>query len=161
MTVDGWLQDSELRAAELAQPLRVRPGIERLLVTSTRRDGTLAGPDVELLEDVLAVGLPVVAAGGIATLDDLRALAALGCEGAVTGSAIWLGRFSLAEAMSGHAAALSPGAKRPFRGLRAMGIRFRGCSSCAKRQRGNRQRDLARPLQPRRGAYCGCGTILM
>ena len=69
-------------------------------MTSTRRDGTLAGPDVELLEDVLAVGLPVVAAGGIATLDDLRALAALGCEGAVTGSAIWLGRFSLADALT-------------------------------------------------------------
>ena len=49
---------------------------------------------------MLAVGLPVVAAGGIATLDDLRALAALGCEGAVTGSAIWLGRFSLAEALT-------------------------------------------------------------
>ena len=115
VTVNGWLQDSEIRAAELARRC-ASAGIERLLVTSTRRDGTLAGPDVELLEDVLAVGLPVVAAGGIATLDDLRALAALGCEGAVTGSAIWLGRFSLAEAI-GSPAALSPGAKRPFRGL--------------------------------------------
>ena len=57
-------------------------------------------PDVELLGDVLAAGLPVVAAGGIASLDDLRALRRLGCEGAVTGSAIWLGRFSLAEALS-------------------------------------------------------------
>ena len=52
VTVDGWLQDSELRAAELAQRC-ASAGIERLLVTSTRRDGTLAGPDVELLEDVL------------------------------------------------------------------------------------------------------------
>lgn len=99
VTVNGWLQDSEIRAAELAQRC-ASAGIERLLVTSTGRDGTLAGPDVDLLEDVLAAGLPVVAAGGIATLDDLRALRRLGCEGAVTGSAIWLGRFSLAEALS-------------------------------------------------------------
>jgi phosphoribosylformimino-5-aminoimidazole carboxamide ribotide isomerase len=99
VTVSGWTQNSELRAVELAQRCAAA-GIERLLVTSTGRDGTLAGPDLELLEDVLAVGLPVVAAGGIATLDDLRALRRLGCEGAVTGSAIWLGRFSLAEALS-------------------------------------------------------------
>jgi phosphoribosylformimino-5-aminoimidazole carboxamide ribotide isomerase len=99
VTVGGWTQDSELRAVELAQRCAAA-GIERLLVTSTDRDGTLAGPDVDLLEDVLAVGLPVFAAGGIATLDDLRALRRLGCEGAVTGSAIWLGRFSLAEALS-------------------------------------------------------------
>jgi len=99
VTVSGWTQDSELRAVELAQRC-ASSGVERLLVTSTGRDGTLAGPDVELLEDVLAAGLPVLAAGGIATLDDLRALRRLGCEGAVTGSAIWLGRFSLAEALS-------------------------------------------------------------
>jgi phosphoribosylformimino-5-aminoimidazole carboxamide ribotide isomerase len=99
VTVNGWTRDSELRAPEFARRCAAA-GIERLLVTSTGRDGTLAGPDVELLEEVLAVGLPVVAAGGIATLDDLRALRRLGCEGAVTGSAIWLGRFSLAEAFS-------------------------------------------------------------
>lgn len=98
VTVSGWTQDSELRAVDLARRC-ASAGIERLLVTSTGRDGTLAGPDVELLEDVLGVGLPVVAAGGIATLDDLRVLRRLGCEGAVTGSAIWLGRFSLADAL--------------------------------------------------------------
>ena len=99
VTVSGWLEDSELRAVELAQRCAAA-GVERLLVTSTGRDGTLAGPDVELLQEVLAVGLPVVAAGGIATLDDLRALRRLGCEGAVTGSALWLGRFGLPEALS-------------------------------------------------------------
>jgi phosphoribosylformimino-5-aminoimidazole carboxamide ribotide isomerase len=98
VTVNGWTRDSELHAAEFARRC-ASAGIERLLVTSTNRDGTLAGPDVELLEEVLAVGLPVVAAGGIATLDDLRVLCRLGCEGAVTGSAIWLGRFSLSEAL--------------------------------------------------------------
>ncbi len=103
VTVNGWMQDAGLGPVELAQ-LCATAGIERLLVTSTRRDGTLAGPDVDLLGDVLAVGLPVLAAGGIATLEDLTALRLLGCEGAVVGSAIWLGRFSLAEAVSAAAA---------------------------------------------------------
>ena len=113
VTVNGWTQDSGLRAMEFAQRCAAA-GIERLLVTSTSRDGTLAGPDVELLEEVLAVGLPVVAAGGIATLDDLRALRRLGCEGAVTGSAIWLGRFSLAEALSLEAWPSSSAATSPM-----------------------------------------------
>jgi len=42
----------------------------------------------------------VIAAGGVSTLSDLRALRALGCEGAVTGSALWLGRFALSEVVS-------------------------------------------------------------
>ena len=74
-------------------------GIDRVLVTSAQRDGTLSGPDLPLLESVLEAGLPVIAAGGIATLDDLRVLRDLGCEGAVTGSAIWLDRFTLVEAL--------------------------------------------------------------
>jgi phosphoribosylformimino-5-aminoimidazole carboxamide ribonucleotide (ProFAR) isomerase len=49
--------------------------------------------------DQLAAGLPVIAAGGVASLDDLRALRGLGCEGAVAGSALWLGRFGLADAV--------------------------------------------------------------
>jgi phosphoribosylformimino-5-aminoimidazole carboxamide ribonucleotide (ProFAR) isomerase len=69
-------------------------------VTSTRRDGTLGGPDVGLLESVLAAGLPVIAAGGIARLDDLRVLRELGCEGAVTGSAVWSGRFTVSQAVA-------------------------------------------------------------
>lgn len=97
VTVKGWTEGSTLGAAELARRCATS-GIQRLLVTSTGRDGTLAGPDYGLLEDVLAVGLPVLAAGGIADLDDVRALRRLGCEGAVTGSALWLGHFGAAEA---------------------------------------------------------------
>jgi phosphoribosylformimino-5-aminoimidazole carboxamide ribotide isomerase len=99
VAVDGWTRDTPATPAELAHRCAAA-GIRRLLVTSTRRDGTLSGPDIPLLREVLAAGLPVVAAGGIASLDDLRTLRRLGCEGAVTGSAIWLGRFSLAEALS-------------------------------------------------------------
>jgi phosphoribosylformimino-5-aminoimidazole carboxamide ribotide isomerase len=96
----GWTELSELDAAELARAC-ADAGVRRLLVTSTRRDGSLAGPDFELLDTVLeASQLPVIAAGGVASLDDLRALSAAGCEGAVAGAAIWSGRFTLAEALS-------------------------------------------------------------
>jgi len=99
VVTDGWVAESELTAGELARRC-AGEGVRRLLVTSTRRDGSLAGPDLPLLDDVLAAGLPVLAAGGIASLDDLAALRNLGCEGAVVGSALWSGRFGLAEAIA-------------------------------------------------------------
>ena len=49
---------------------------------------------------MIAVGLPTIAAGGIATLDDLHTLRDLGCEGAVVGSALWLDRITIADALS-------------------------------------------------------------
>jgi phosphoribosylformimino-5-aminoimidazole carboxamide ribotide isomerase len=98
VTVQGWTRSAQLTPRDLARRCAAA-GIRRVLVTSAQRDGTLSGPDVPLLETVLEAGLPVIAAGGIATLGDLRALRRLGCEGAVTGSAIWLNRFSLADAL--------------------------------------------------------------
>ena len=74
-------------------------GVSRLLVTSAARDGSLAGPDLALVDEVSAAGPPVLAAGGISSLDDLRALRRAGCEGAVVGSALLAGRFTLAEAL--------------------------------------------------------------
>ena len=100
VAVEGWTGEADVGPAELARRC-AHAGVARLLVTSTGRDGSLAGPDVELLEEVLAAsGLPVLAAGGISSLDDLRAARDLGCEGAVAGSALLLGRFSLADAAS-------------------------------------------------------------
>ena len=99
VAVEGWTRASDLSPAELAARC-AEAGVRRLLVTSTRRDGLLAGPDLALLEDVLPCGLPVIAAGGVASLDDLLALRAAGCEGAVAGSALWRGRFTLPEALA-------------------------------------------------------------
>lgn len=99
VAVEGWTRASDLSPAELAARC-AEAGVRRLLVTSTRRDGSLAGPDLALLEDVLPCGLPVIAAGGVASLDDLLALRDTGCEGAVAGSALWRGRFTLPEALA-------------------------------------------------------------
>jgi phosphoribosylformimino-5-aminoimidazole carboxamide ribotide isomerase len=98
VVTEGWVAETDVTAAELARRC-AGAGVGRLLVTSTRRDGSLAGPDLPLLAEVLEAGLPVLAAGGIASLDDLGALRGLGCEGAVVGSALWSGRFSLREAI--------------------------------------------------------------
>jgi 1-(5-phosphoribosyl)-5-[(5-phosphoribosylamino)methylideneamino] imidazole-4-carboxamide isomerase/N-(5'phosphoribosyl)anthranilate isomerase len=78
-------------------------GCARYVVTDVTKDGTLTGPNLELLSAVLErTGKPVVASGGVATLDDLRALASLvpqGLEGAIVGKALYAGAFTLVEAL--------------------------------------------------------------
>jgi phosphoribosylformimino-5-aminoimidazole carboxamide ribotide isomerase len=103
VAVDGWTRSSDTTARSLAASCK-ELGIARLLVTSTARDGSLGGPDLELLEDVASVGVPVIAAGGISSLDDLLAVRALGCEAAIAGSALLAGRFTLGEARAALAA---------------------------------------------------------
>ena len=99
VAVEGWTSSADVTAAELAARC-TSSGARRLLVTSTARDGSLAGPDLGLLAEVIPAGLPVIAAGGVASLDDLRALRELGCEGAIAGSALLAGRFTLPEALA-------------------------------------------------------------
>ena len=79
-------------------------GCARYVVTDVAKDGTLTGPNVQLLQQVLeATGKPVIASGGVATLDDLRALRTLtgaGLEGAIVGKALYAGAFTLTEALA-------------------------------------------------------------
>ncbi len=80
-----------------------REGCARYVVTDVAKDGMLAGPNVELLAQVCArTDRPVVASGGVSTLADLEALRALvpdGVEGAIVGSALYKGAFTLPEAL--------------------------------------------------------------
>ena len=79
-------------------------GCARYVVTDVTKDGTLQGPNVDLLREVCAAATaPVVASGGVSSLDDLRALAALhadGVEGAIVGKALYAGAFTLPEALA-------------------------------------------------------------
>jgi len=79
-------------------------GCARYVVTDVRRDGTLTGPNLTLLREVCAAtDRPVIASGGVSSLADLRALAALGplgVEGAVVGKALYAGAFTLEEALA-------------------------------------------------------------
>jgi phosphoribosylformimino-5-aminoimidazole carboxamide ribotide isomerase len=75
-------------------------GVARLLHTNVQRVGELAGPDLEGVRLVLRARVPVVAAGGIATESDLRAVAAEGAEAAVVGRAALEGRLDLGAAIA-------------------------------------------------------------
>ena len=79
-------------------------GCARYVVTDVRRDGTLTGPNVQLLRDVCAAtSRPIVASGGVSSLDDLRQLAGLvdiGVEGSIVGKALYAGAFTLPEALA-------------------------------------------------------------
>jgi phosphoribosyl isomerase A len=79
-------------------------GCARYVVTDVNKDGMLAGPNLQLLRDVCAAtDAPVIASGGVTTLDDLRALMELvddGVEGAIAGTALYEGRFTLEDALA-------------------------------------------------------------
>ncbi len=81
-----------------------RNGCARYIVTDVARDGTLTGPNLELLKEVCAVtSKPVVASGGVSTLADLmaiRALTQIGVEGAIVGKALYAGAFTLEQALA-------------------------------------------------------------
>lgn len=81
-----------------------RDGCARYVVTDVTKDGTLQGPNIELLKEVCAVtSKPVVASGGISSLADIAALSALnslGVEGAIVGKALYAGAFTLAQALA-------------------------------------------------------------
>ena len=80
-----------------------RDGCARYIVTDVAKDGTLTGPNLELLREVCAAtNKPVVASGGVSTLDDLiaiRALTAIGVEGSIVGKALYAGAFTLQQAL--------------------------------------------------------------
>jgi 1-(5-phosphoribosyl)-5-[(5-phosphoribosylamino)methylideneamino] imidazole-4-carboxamide isomerase/N-(5'phosphoribosyl)anthranilate isomerase len=81
-------------------------GCARYVVTDVNKDGTLTGPNLQLLRDVCArTSAAVVASGGVSSLDDLRAIAALGTvEGAIVGKALYAGAFTIPEALAAVAA---------------------------------------------------------
>lgn len=79
-------------------------GCARYVVTDVARDGTLTGPNLDLLREVCRrTSRPVIASGGVASLDDLHRLAGLsdaGVEGAIVGKALYAGSFTLPEALA-------------------------------------------------------------
>ena len=81
-----------------------RDGCSRYVVTDVNKDGTLQGPNLALLKEVCsATNKPIIASGGVSTLDDVRALRALteiGIEGSIVGKALYSGAFTLQEALA-------------------------------------------------------------
>jgi len=98
----GWLDDG-VTVDEMAERI-TRTGIVAALVTGIERDGTMEGPDIDLLGQVrvLLPDVELIASGGVGSLDDLRSLATPPglADGAIVGRALYEGRFTLAQAMS-------------------------------------------------------------
>jgi phosphoribosylformimino-5-aminoimidazole carboxamide ribotide isomerase len=110
VATEGWLDDSGVSAVEVAMRMQDMP-IAAILYTDIARDGTEVGPNVEATAGLAAeTGLPVIASGGVGTLEHLRELTeanhgiltggALGITGAIVGRALHEERFSLEEAVA-------------------------------------------------------------
>ncbi|WP_018251652.1 bifunctional 1-(5-phosphoribosyl)-5-((5-phosphoribosylamino)methylideneamino)imidazole-4-carboxamide isomerase/phosphoribosylanthranilate isomerase PriA [Salinispora mooreana] len=101
LSARGWTRDGGDLWEVLAR--LDRAGASRYVVTDITKDGMMRGPNLELLREVCArTSAPVIASGGVSTLADLRALAALepvGVEGVIAGKALYAGAFTVAEAL--------------------------------------------------------------
>lgn len=94
----GWLDGG--RPVEAVLDDLASHGVPRLLVTGIGRDGTMLGPEMDLLGTVLADSrFEVIASGGVGSLDDLQQVADAGCEGVIVGRALYEARFTLPEAL--------------------------------------------------------------
>jgi len=101
IALDGWTREAETEPVPMARSLE-KVGVSTFIVTDISRDGTRGGPNMELLSDMRRA-LPaarLVAAGGISTADQLRALAAARIDGAVVGLALVDGSLDIGEALN-------------------------------------------------------------
>ncbi|HZU38390.1 MAG TPA: 1-(5-phosphoribosyl)-5-[(5-phosphoribosylamino)methylideneamino]imidazole-4-carboxamide isomerase [Gemmataceae bacterium] len=95
VATEGWLEVSERPALDLARQCADWP-LAALVYTDISRDGMLEGPNVAATAEIVrAVRLPVIASGGVTTLDDVRRLARTGVAGCIIGRALYEGRLSL------------------------------------------------------------------
>jgi 1-(5-phosphoribosyl)-5-[(5-phosphoribosylamino)methylideneamino] imidazole-4-carboxamide isomerase/N-(5'phosphoribosyl)anthranilate isomerase len=107
LSARGWTRDGGDLFDVLAR--LDKAGASRYVVTDITKDGTMRGPNLELLREVCAAtDRPIIASGGVSTLDDLRALATLehmGVEGVIAGKSLYAGAFTVREALEALAAA--------------------------------------------------------
>ncbi|MDQ1899960.1 1-(5-phosphoribosyl)-5-[(5-phosphoribosylamino)methylideneamino]imidazole-4-carboxamide isomerase [Paracoccus sp. WLY502] len=97
----GWATETELQATDLARQFQ-DAGVAAIIYTDIDRDGAMQGPNIAATEALArAVGIPVIASGGVSSLDDLRALKETQViAGAISGRALYDGAIDLAEALA-------------------------------------------------------------
>jgi phosphoribosylformimino-5-aminoimidazole carboxamide ribotide isomerase len=102
IAIKGWKEDTSMDAVELAKRCQ-EDGASRIIYTDISRDGTSLGVNAEeMLRIARAVKIPIIASGGVASLDDIGRLKALendGVEGVIVGRALYSGAFTLREAI--------------------------------------------------------------
>jgi phosphoribosylformimino-5-aminoimidazole carboxamide ribotide isomerase len=98
----GWLETSEVMAIDLAQQMAAQ-GAAAIIYTDIHRDGTLQGPNLDALRELVShVTVPVIASGGVSSITDLLSLLGLeplGVTGTIVGRALYTGDISLKEAL--------------------------------------------------------------
>ena len=103
VAVEGWAETSDMTILDLARKFE-DAGVAAIIYTDIDRDGVLTGPNVEATAALArAIDIPVIASGGVSSLDDLRALMAVadsGITGVISGRAIYDGRITLAAALA-------------------------------------------------------------
>lgn len=102
VATDGWLETSQTQATELAQQLRSRTSnIAAIIYTDIARDGMMQGPNFAgLAEMAAATDIPLVASGGVTTLDDVRQLVTMGMPAAIIGRSLYDGAMQLGDVLS-------------------------------------------------------------
>lgn len=99
---EGWREGAVGIRAEDALAALADRGVTTFEATAVARDGLLGGPDVDLLAGLVALGRgEIIASGGVSSLEDIRAVRAVGCAGAIVGRALYEGRLDLAQAIRG------------------------------------------------------------
>jgi phosphoribosylformimino-5-aminoimidazole carboxamide ribotide isomerase len=100
ISTHGWRQETRLKAVALAHAM-LKLGVRRFIYTDINRDGTLTEPNFAATAELInAVRVPVIASGGISSLNHLKMLRALGVEGAIIGKALYTGDIDLKEALA-------------------------------------------------------------
>ncbi len=96
----GWIKETELTAVQFAKSM-ARIGVRRFIYTDIEKDGTLTEPNfISIGEMVSSIALPVIAAGGVTSIEHLKKLAKLGVEGAIIGKALYTGDINLKTAIN-------------------------------------------------------------
>lgn len=99
VATDGWLEVSRVKAVELAKQVS-DAALAAVVYTDIAKDGMMSGPNFEALAEMrAAVPLPVIASGGVSTLDHVRRLAAAGTYGCIIGRALYEGSLELPEVL--------------------------------------------------------------
>ncbi|MBI5159013.1 1-(5-phosphoribosyl)-5-[(5-phosphoribosylamino)methylideneamino]imidazole-4-carboxamide isomerase [Candidatus Micrarchaeota archaeon] len=97
--VRGWLKGSSENVFSVARGME-RMGVSEIVFTSIERDGALVGPNFKMIKQMLeTVSIPVIASGGVSTLEDLEKLKAAGVHGAIVGKALYEKKIDLKEAI--------------------------------------------------------------
>lgn len=100
LAATGWLEQTDSLVEDVATAMRTA-GIQHVIFTDIRRDGTLSGPNLPALSALVnLIGHGVIASGGVGTIDDIPAVAETGADGVIIGRAIYDGRVYLTEAIA-------------------------------------------------------------